>query len=174
MRNSLNGNGTSAYCSAWPRTIPKERLASRRSCKRCNNWAGPTAAIFKSFRRFTDGETDRARAYAAELVALAPDVVLTSGASTVGMMLQATRTVPVVFAGVADPVGAGFVDSLARPGGNATGFTSYEYSLSGKWLDLLKEIAPGVKRVAVLRDPAISAGTGQFGAIQTAAAVVRR
>jgi len=119
--------------------------------------------------RFTDGETDRARAYAAELVALAPDVVLTSGASTVGLMLQATRTVPVVFAGVADPVGAGFVDSLARPGGNATGFTSYEYSLSGKWLDLLKEIAPGVKRVAVLRDPAISAGTGQFGAIQTAA-----
>ena len=119
--------------------------------------------------RFTDGETERARAYAAELVALAPDVVLTSGASTVGLMLQATRTVPVVFAGVADPVGAGFVDSLARPGGNATGFTSYEYSLSGKWLDLLKEIAPGVKRVAVLRDPAISAGTGQFGAIQTAA-----
>jgi putative ABC transport system substrate-binding protein len=84
-------------------------------------------------------------------------------------MLQATRTVPVVFAGVADPVGAGFVDSLARPSGNATGFTSYEYSMSAKWLDLLKEIAPGVKRVAVLRDPAISAGTGQFAAIQTAA-----
>jgi putative ABC transport system substrate-binding protein len=120
-------------------------------------------------RRYTDGDADRGRAYAAELVALAPDVVLTSGASTVGLMLQATRTVPIVFAGVADPVGAGFVDSLARPGGNATGFTSYEYSLSGKWLDLLKEIAPGVKRVAVLRDPAISAGTGQFGAIQTAA-----
>jgi putative tryptophan/tyrosine transport system substrate-binding protein len=120
-------------------------------------------------RRFTDGDADRARAYAAELVALAPDVVLTSGASTVGLMLQATHTVPVVFAGVADPVGAGFVDSLARPGGNATGFTSYEYSMSGKWLDLLKEIAPGVKRVAVLRDPAISAGTGQFGAIQTPA-----
>jgi putative ABC transport system substrate-binding protein len=119
--------------------------------------------------RFTEGNADRARAYAAELVALAPDVVLTSGASTVGPMLQATRTVPVVFAGVADPVGAGFVDSLARPGGNATGFTSYEYSMSGKWLDLLKEIAPGVKRVGVLRDPAISAGTGQFGAIQTAA-----
>jgi putative tryptophan/tyrosine transport system substrate-binding protein len=121
------------------------------------------------FRRYTDGETERARALAAELVALAPDVVLTSGASTVGLMLQATRTVPVVFAGVADPVGAGFVDSLARPGGNATGFTSYEYSLSGKWLDLLKEMAPNVKRVAVLRDPDISAGTGQFAAIQTAA-----
>jgi putative ABC transport system substrate-binding protein len=120
-------------------------------------------------RRFTDGDADRARAQAGELVALAPDVVLTSGASTVGLMLQATRTVPVVFAGVADPVGAGFVDSLARPGGNATGFISYEYSLSGKWLDLLKQIAPNVQRVAVLRDPAISAGTGQFAAIQTAA-----
>jgi putative tryptophan/tyrosine transport system substrate-binding protein len=120
-------------------------------------------------RRYTDGDNDRARAFAAELVALAPDVVLTSGASTVGLMLQATRTVPVVFAGVADPVGAGFVDSLARPGGNATGFTSYEYSLSGKWLELLKEITPGVKRVAVFRDPAISAGTGQFAAIQMAA-----
>jgi putative ABC transport system substrate-binding protein len=120
--------------------------------------------------RYTEGDPDRARAQAAELVALAPDVILTSGASTVGMMLQATRTVPIVFAGVADPVGAGFVDSLARPGGNAAGFTSYEYSISGKWLDLLKEIAPDVKRVAVLRDPAVSAGTGLFGAIQTAAA----
>ena len=119
--------------------------------------------------RYTEGDPDRARALATELVALAPDVILTSGASTLGIMLQVTRSVPVVFAGVADPVGAGFVDSLARPGGNATGFTSYEYSISGKWLDLLKEIAPGVKRVAVLRDPAISAGTGQFGAIQTAA-----
>jgi putative ABC transport system substrate-binding protein len=120
-------------------------------------------------RRFTDGDPDRARAHAAELVALSPDVVLTSGASTVGTMLQASRTVPIVFAGVADPVGAGFVDSLARPGGNATGFTSYEYSMSGKWLDLLKEFTPDVKRVAVLRDPTISAGTGLFGAIQTAA-----
>jgi putative ABC transport system substrate-binding protein len=120
--------------------------------------------------RYTEGDPDRARARAAELVALAPDVILTSGASTVGTMLRATRTVPIVFAGVADPVGAGFVDSLARPGGNATGFTSYEYNMSGKWLDLLKEIAPGVKRVAVLRDPTISAGTGLFGAIQTAAA----
>jgi putative ABC transport system substrate-binding protein len=120
-------------------------------------------------RRFTDGNADRARSYAAELAALVPDLILTSGASTAGTMLQATRTVPVVFVGAADPVGAGFVDSLARPGGNATGFTSYEYSMSSKWLELLKEIAPGVKRVAILRDPAISAGTGQFGSIQTAA-----
>ncbi|MFZ0116135.1 MAG: ABC transporter substrate-binding protein [Xanthobacteraceae bacterium] len=120
-------------------------------------------------RRFTDGDPDRARTYAAELVALGPDLVLTSGASTAGTMLQATRSVPVVFVGAADPVGADFVDSLSRPGGNATGFSSYEYSMSGKWLELLMEIAPGVKRVAVLRDPAISAGTGQFGSIQTAA-----
>jgi putative ABC transport system substrate-binding protein len=119
--------------------------------------------------RFTDGETERARAYATELVALAPDLILTSGASTVGVVLQLSRTIPVVFVGAADPVGAGFIDSLARPGGNATGFTSYEYSMSGKWLELLKNIAPGVKRVAVLRDPTISAGTGQFGSIQTAA-----
>jgi putative ABC transport system substrate-binding protein len=120
-------------------------------------------------RRFSDGDADRARIYAAELIALAPDLIVTSGASTTGAILPVTRTVPVVFVGAADPVGAGFVDSLARPGGNATGFTSYEYSMSGKWLELLKEIAPSVKRAAVLRDPAVSAGTGQFGSIQTAA-----
>jgi len=106
---------------------------------------------------------------AAELVALAPDVILTAGASGAGPLLQATRAVPVVFVIVPDPVGAGFVDSLARPGGNATGFLSFEYGLSGKWLEMLKQIAPGVKRVAVLRDAAITAGIGQFGAIQSAA-----
>jgi putative ABC transport system substrate-binding protein len=89
------------------------------------------------------------RRHAAELVALAPDVILATGTSTVGPLLQATRTVPIVFPAIGDPVGAGFVDSLARPGGNATGFMSYEYSLSGKWLELLKQIAPGVTRVAV-------------------------
>jgi putative ABC transport system substrate-binding protein len=119
--------------------------------------------------RFTEGDAERARAYAAELVALAPDLIVTSGASTTGIMLQINRTLPLVFVGATDPVGAGFVDSLARPGGNATGFTSYEYSISAKWLELLKEISPAVKRVAVLRDPTISAGTGQFGSIQTAA-----
>jgi putative tryptophan/tyrosine transport system substrate-binding protein len=112
---------------------------------------------------------DRSRKYAAELAALAPDVVLASGNSTLAPLLQATRTVPIVFANVADPVGAGFVDSLARPGGNATGFILFEYGISGKWVELLKEVAPGVKRVAVLRDPAIAAGTGQFGAIQSVA-----
>ena len=117
--------------------------------------------------RFTDGDGERARAYAAELVALAPDLIVTSGASTTGSMLQVSRTVRLVFVGAADPVGAGFVDSLARPGGNATGFTSYEYSMSAKWLELLKEIAPHMRRVAVLRDPALAAGIGQFAAIQS-------
>jgi putative tryptophan/tyrosine transport system substrate-binding protein len=109
------------------------------------------------------------RRHAAELAALAPDVVLAFAASTVGAMLQATRTVPIVFSGVADPVAAGFVDSMARPGRNATGFISFEYGLSAKWLELLKQVAPGVTRVAVLRDPDISGGTGQFGAIQSVA-----
>jgi putative ABC transport system substrate-binding protein len=114
-------------------------------------------------------DPDRIRKYAAELAALAPDVILATGNATLAPLLQATRTVPIVFAAVADPVGAGFVDSLARPGGNATGFILFEYGISGKWLELLKEIAPGLKRAAVLRDPAIASGTGQFGAIQSVA-----
>ena len=109
------------------------------------------------------------RRHAAELVALAPDVILAHGDSTVGPLLQATRTVPIVFPIVSDPVGAGFVDSLARPGGNATGFMIFEYGISAKWLELLKEIAPSVTRVAVLRDPTIPAGIGQFGVIQAVA-----
>ena len=113
------------------------------------------------------------RRHAAELVALAPDVILAHGAPTVGPLLQATRTVPIVFPVVADPVGAGFVDSLARPGGNVTGFMIFEYSMGGKWLELLKQIAPGVTRVAVLRDPAIASGTGQFGVIQAVAPSLR-
>ena len=119
--------------------------------------------------RWGAGDADRIRKYAAELVALAPDVILASGSATVAPLLQATRTVPIVFVQVADPVGAGFVESLARPGGNATGFTLFEYGISGKWLELLKQIAPAVTRVAVLRDPAHPAGTGQFGAIQSVA-----
>jgi putative ABC transport system substrate-binding protein len=113
---------------------------------------------------------DDIRRHAAELAALAPDVLVAgTGTATVAPLLQATRTVPIVFAVVIDPVGAGFVDSLARPGGNATGFTVFEYSMSGKWLELLKEIAPNVTRVAVLRDPAIASGIGQFGAVQIVA-----
>jgi len=102
------------------------------------------------------------------LVALAPDVILASASVSVAALLQITRTVPIVFANVIDPVGAGFVARLARPGGNATGFTLYEYSLSGKWLELFKEIAPNLTRIAILRDPALAAGIGQFAAIQGA------
>ena len=109
------------------------------------------------------------RRHAEELAALAPDVILTAGTSTTGPMLQAARTVPIVFATVVDPVGAGLIDSLARPGGNATGFLLYEYNLVGKLLELLKQIAPTVTRVAVLRDAATASGTGQFAAIQAVA-----
>jgi putative ABC transport system substrate-binding protein len=123
--------------------------------------------------RWATANAAEIRRHAAELAALAPDVILAHGDSTAGAMLQATRTVPIVFPIVADPVGAGHVDSLARPGGNATGFLGFEYSLSGKWPELLKEIAPGVRRVAVLRDPANPSGTGQFGVIQAVAPSLR-
>src|SRR5215471_5684498 len=113
------------------------------------------------------------RKHAAEFAALAPDVILAPGASTVGPLLQATRTVPVVFPIIVDPVAGGFVDSLARPGGNATGFMLFEYSISGKWLELLKQIAPGVTRVAVLGDPDIPTGPAQFGVIQAVAPSLR-
>jgi putative ABC transport system substrate-binding protein len=115
------------------------------------------------------GKADDMRKYAAELAALAPEVILAPGSASTGPLLQATRAVPIVFVHVADPVGAGFVESLARPGGNATGFTLFEYATSTKWLELLKQIAPGVKRVAITRDATIGAGIGQFSAIQAMA-----
>jgi ABC-type uncharacterized transport system substrate-binding protein len=147
------------------------------------DWQGRMAAFLEVLRqlgwsddrnlrieyRWPIGDADRIRKYAAELVEFAPDVILTTGTATMAPLLQATRTIPIVFVSVADPVGAGFVDSLARPGGNATGFMQFEYSLSGKWLELLKEIAPGLRRAAVLRDPEISSGPGQFGAMQSVA-----
>src|SRR5215831_2543268 len=119
--------------------------------------------------RWAAGDADRLRTYAAELVALKPDVILATGNAGAAPLLHATRTVPIVFVIVPDPVGAGFVDSMARPGGNATGFTSFDYGLSVKWLELLKEIAPRVTRVGVIRDPNLTAGIGQWGAIQGAA-----
>ena len=119
--------------------------------------------------RWATAKADNIRRYAAELIALAPDVILATGSAILAPLLQATRAVPIVFVHVPDPVGAGFVDSLAQPGGNATGFINFEYGISGKWLELLKEIAPGVTRAAVIRDAAITAGIGQWGAIQSVA-----
>jgi putative ABC transport system substrate-binding protein len=119
--------------------------------------------------RWGDGNADDIRKYSAELSSLAPDVMLVAGTAAVGPLLQAAPTVPVVFVNLPDPVGAGYVKSLARPGGNVTGFTNFEYGLSVKWLELLKEVAPSVTRVAVLRDPALTAGTAQFAAIQAVA-----
>jgi len=113
------------------------------------------------------------RRQAAELIALAPDVILAAGDTTLPSLLQATRTVPIVFAVATDPVGAGYVDSLARPGGNATGFMVFEFGMGGKFLELLKEIAPGVTRVAVLRDTTLASGAAQFGVIQAAALSLR-
>jgi putative tryptophan/tyrosine transport system substrate-binding protein len=122
--------------------------------------------------RWSGGDEARTRKNAVELVALAPDVIVTAGSAGAGMMLKATRTVPIVFAIVPDPVGSGFVESLSRPGGNATGFIMFEYNLCGKWLELLKEIAPSVTHAAVLRDPDIAAGIGQFAVIQSVASSV--
>jgi putative ABC transport system substrate-binding protein len=119
--------------------------------------------------RWAGAEAKRFQPYAAELVALAPDVILAYASPAVAALQQTTRTVPVVFTSVIDPVGAGFVESLARPGDNVTGFTLFEYSISAKWLELLKQIAPGMTRAAVIRDPALAAGIGQFAAIQTVA-----
>jgi putative ABC transport system substrate-binding protein len=106
---------------------------------------------------------------AAELVALAPEVIMAAGSTAAGPAIRATRTIPIVFAIVPDPVGAGFVDSLARPGGNATGFASFEYGIAAKWVELLKAVGPNLTRVGVLRDPAITAGIGQFEAIEAVA-----
>src|SRR5262249_23427533 len=120
--------------------------------------------------RATAGNTGAARKYAAELVEFAPDAILAMGGSTVAPLLEATHTLPIVFTITSDPIGNGLVDSLARPGGNATGFMTFDYSVTGKWLELLKEIAPSVTRAAVLRDPTIPAGIGQFAVIQILAA----
>src|SRR5262249_54541667 len=119
--------------------------------------------------RWAGGNADAMRKYAAELIALAPDVILAHSSAALATLLQVTRAIPIVFTIVADPVGAGYVESLARPGGNATGFTSFEYAIAGKGLELLKEIAPRTTRVAVLRESAIAAGPAQFGVIQAVA-----
>lgn len=119
--------------------------------------------------RWGAGSSDNIRKHAAELVALAPDVVLVGGAGTLAALQQASRSVPTVFVQVIDPVAGGFIDNMAQPGGNATGFTTYEFGMSAKWLELLKEFAPRVTRVAVLRDPTLPGGIGQLAAIQSVA-----
>src|SRR5262245_53719130 len=123
--------------------------------------------------RWATNNVTEIRRHATELVAVAPDVILAHGSAAVGSLQQTTRTVPIVFPIVSDPVASGFVDSLARPGGNITGFMTTEFSVAGKWVELLKEIAPQIVRVAVLRDPTIPAGLGQFSAIQTVAPSLR-
>jgi putative ABC transport system substrate-binding protein len=148
-----------AWLGAFLQALPQLGWTIGRNVQIDTRWAIPNAAEI--------------RRHAAELVALAPDVIVASGTSTVGPLLQATRTVPIVFPVIGDPVGAGFVDSLARLGGNATGFMSYEYSMGGKWVELLKQIAPDVTRVAVLRDATTPVGAVQFGVIQAVAPSLR-
>jgi putative tryptophan/tyrosine transport system substrate-binding protein len=176
--------------AAWPMAVPAQQPKRVRRIGVLNTFAADdqeghrrVAAFLQALQplgwtighnvgiehRWGSGDPASTRKNAEELAALAPDVILTSGAAGVAPLLQATRSVPIVFVLVADPVGAGFVDSLARPGGNATGFIAQEYGLAGKWLELLKEIAPNVTRAAVVRDPAITAGIGMFGAIQSVA-----
>jgi putative ABC transport system substrate-binding protein len=143
------------------------RLAAFRQALQQSGWTD--GRNLRIDYRWAEGNADQARKYAAELAALAPDVILAGGGAVVPSLQQATSTIPIVFTQTPDPVGAGFVDSLARPGGNVTGFMALEYGAGAKWLELLKEIAPATSRVAVVRDPTISAGLGFFGAIQAVA-----
>ena len=163
-RSKASGCGASACSTEAPLTIYNHERAARRSCKDSATWDGRSDAASRS----TTART-RHSSCAVELVALAPEVILAVGSSVVGPLLAATRTVPVVFVQVSDPLGAGFVLSLARPGGNATGFTLFEFGISAKWIELLKEVAPHVTRAAVLFDSSSPTGFGQLGAIQSVA-----
>jgi putative tryptophan/tyrosine transport system substrate-binding protein len=143
------------------------RLAVFRKGMQDLGWIEASNARFDV--RFTGGAAERARAYAAELVALAPDAILANSAAVLSALQQQTKTIPIVFVGVLDPVSSGFVESLARPGGNITGFSSYDFGLGAKWFEILKDIVPGVTRVGVLRDPTLPGGSGTLGAIQAVA-----
>jgi len=156
---AANDRDFQAWVASFLQTLAQLGWTDGRNVRVDTRWATTNAAAI--------------RRNAAELAALAPDVILAFGSSTVGPLLQVTRTVPIVFPVAGDPVAAGFVDSLARPGGNATGFLSFEYGLGGKWLELLKQIAPNVTRAAVFRDPSTPTGIGQFGAIQSVAPSLR-
>ena len=176
--------------AAWPLVVWAQQLTGTRRIGVLMNFRSDASegqariAVFAQALQklgWTDGDNVRTdirwaaddmelfRKYSKELVELNPDVILASAGQSVAELQRATRSVPIVFANVVDPVGAGYVTSLARPGGNMTGFTSFEYRIAGKWLELLKQIAPRVTRIAVIRDPAYAAGIGQFAAIQTAA-----
>ena len=168
-RSRPTGCVASACSRPGPPTIRKDRLACALFRQGLQELGWTDGRNVRIDYRWAAADADRSRTYAAELVALAPDVILASASPSVAALLQITRTVPIVFANVIDPVGAGYVARLARPGGNATGFTLFEYSLSGKWLELFKEIAPNLTRIAILRDPALAAGIGQFAAIQAMA-----
>jgi putative ABC transport system substrate-binding protein len=145
----------------------RSRLAAFRQALQQLGWAD--GRNIRIDYRLAEGDPERLRSHAAELIALTPDAMLAVGSPSLGELQRATRTIPIVFVTVTDPVAGGFVDSLARPLGNITGFAQFEYSLSGKWLELLKEIAPRVTRAAVIRNPANASGIGQFAAIQAAA-----
>jgi putative ABC transport system substrate-binding protein len=150
-------------------TDPKFRAAVAAFVERMRQFGWSEGRNIRFDYRWGGGNAEVIRKQAAELVTLAPDAIIVSGTAAIAPLVKATRTVPIVFVAVPDPVGAGYVDSMARPGGNVTGFTNFEYGVSAKWLQLLKEIAPDVKRAAVLRDADLAAGTGQFGAIQAVA-----
>jgi putative ABC transport system substrate-binding protein len=158
--------GVLSSSSAHERTSQLRLSALQQGLQRTGWIEGRNIQIEK---RWSAGNVENLRAYAAELVAHAPDAILANGSAATTQLSQATRTVPIVFTDVPDPVGSGLVDSLARPGGNVTGFMLFEYSISGKWLELLKEIAPTITQAAVLRDPSMIAGVGQFAAIQSVA-----
>ena len=149
----------------------RARLNAFQKTMQALGWDEGRNASFEA--RFTGGTADRARAYAAELVAWTPDILLANTAAVVLALQQQTRSIPIVFAQVVDPVNSGFVESLARPGGNITGFVSFDYGMGAKWLETLKELAPRLKRVGVLRDPTVAGGTGHLGAIQGVAASFR-
>jgi ABC-type uncharacterized transport system substrate-binding protein len=166
MRSRASGCDASACSCHSPRTIPKRGPGSRRSSRHFKNWAGPKVATCRSILGSRGGDGERIRKYAAELVALTPDVILAAGGTVMAPLQQATRAVPIVFTQTTDPVGAGFVATLARPGGNATGFILFEFGISVKWLELIRDIAPRVTRAAVLRDPTIPSALGQLGAVQ--------
>jgi putative ABC transport system substrate-binding protein len=158
--------GVLTYLAAADPDLPPRVAAFSRGLKELGWIDGRNVRIEY---RFGEGDTERYRDYAAELISLGSDVILVSSGSALAAVQKATRTVPIVFVNVSDPVGAGYVASLARPGSNTTGFTLFEYSIGGKWLELVKQLAPGVTRAAVVRDPSITSGTGQFGAIQAVA-----